>query len=69
MEKDFVDKIEGVKSLALLAKRKGKKWPNKWWMLWNIVNSLMDQLLEKLKSFTESEIIAETIFSEKENCT
>ena len=24
MEKDFVDKIEGVKSLALLAKEKGK---------------------------------------------
>ena len=69
MEKDFVDKIEAVKLLALLAKEKGKKWPNEWWMLWNIVNSLIDQLLEKLKSFTEIEIIAETIFSEMENCT
>ena len=27
MEKDFVDKIEGVKSLALLAKEKGKNDP------------------------------------------
>ena len=25
--------------------------------------------IEKLKSFTESEIIAETVFSEKDNCT
>ena len=25
--------------------------------------------IEKWKSFTESEIIAETVFSEKDNCT
>ena len=71
MEKGFTDKIEGVKSLALLAKERGKNDP------------MMDALecckqhdgpvtakdLEKLKSFTESQIIAEIVFSEEGNGT
>ena len=72
MEEEFTDKIEGVKSLALLANERGK-----------MTQQMMDVLecckqhegpvtatdIEKLKSFTESDIIAETIFSEEGNCT
>ena len=46
MEKEFTDKNKGLKSLALLAT--GKKWHNKWWMHWNVVNSMMDELLLKI---------------------
>ena len=70
MEKEFTDKIEGVKSLALLVKEREK-------MAQQMMNALeyckqQDEPVtakdtEKLKS-TESEVIADTIFSEKDNC-
>ena len=70
MGKEFTDQIEGAKSLAMLTKERGK-----------MTQQTMDatecckqydvtaQNIEKLKSFTESEVIAETVFSEGDNCT
>ena len=73
MEKEFTDKIEEGEVISLAGKRKGKK----------MTQQMMDTLecckqhdgpvtakdIEKLKSFTESEIIAEAVFSEEDNCT
>ena len=65
--------IEGVKSLAMLAKERTKK---------KMSQQMTDTLeckqqagpvtargMEKVKSFTESEIIAQAFFSEEDNCT
>ena len=72
--KGITDKIEGVKSLALLAKKRKKK---------KMAQRMMDALeyckqhggpvtakdTEKLKSFTETEIIAEVGFFLKRTTT
>ena len=65
--------IEGVKSLAMLAKERTKK---------KMSQQMTDTLeckqhagpvtargMEKVKSFTESEIIAQAFFSEEDNCS
>ena len=65
--------IEGVKSLAMLAKERTKK---------KMSQQMTDTLeckhhagpvtargMEKVKSFTESEIIAQAFFSKEDNCT
>ena len=71
--KGITDKMEGVKSLALLAKERKKK------MSQQITDALewckqhygpvTAKDMEKLKSFTEAEIIAEPVSSDEDNCT
>ena len=72
--KEITDKIEGVKSLTLLAKERKKK---------KTTQRVMDAFecykqhdgpvtaknMEKLKLFTETELIAEAVFSEEDNYT
>ena len=62
MKKEFTDKIEGLKPcwekmLDALECCKQHDGP------------ATAKDIEKLKSFTESEIIAEAVFSEEDNCT